>query len=609
MITSGVYVTVALLLAASPFSFEGHLAEDWIAREAGWCFEAGTAIHADPFFHGGVLGLPGKHLGDVQVTAEVKINSVYHDPDTVWVGLLVRAHKPLSGEPRQGSYHFFLRANGESILQRDGTTTLYTVHTEQRPREEFVKLTLTAKGAHIRGYINGEKVIALKDNTFDAGEVALVHYGNEAVFREVTVKGDIVPKSPVLEVIPQQPTPVKQPLVTPISAIGIRKSDPGIAEFFKRKSGERFTPKGFNHTALSEVLTGWHATFNVGHYNPDSMEILLAAIADTGANTIRVWAWGLQDASGFTGSAKNCGLNGEYMENILDFLRRCTRHRLYAILILDETPHNAYYNGIAAKADRKLPTPHVTGYNLNYFSSGTLAAKEQATRDFVQYVKDADPGLLNTVLGWAFSNEAFVNHSEGPFNRNSGHVVVANGSTYDMNVKEQRQACYDESMLYWCNTLADAVKSVAPDALTTLGMWTSDAHGRVPVNYVLSDDRDPRHPPRPSVLACSESRLDFLDIHIYPWDGTSQIRPEAHEWNAVKYSGKPVLVGEYGVFKDKSIEEARIMMREMLAQVYNMGYQGSLHWIWDLTGVKGQTWSAVEEGLATYLMTLDVYPK
>lgn len=393
-----------------------------------------------------------------------------------------------------------------------------------------------------------------------------------------------------------------------LPAIGIRKNETGMAEFFNRDSGKQFIPKGFNHTALSGVTTGWHATFNVGKYEPDAMEALLAKMAAVGANTIRVWIWGIQDVSGFTGSADSCGLNGAYMENVVDFLRRCTKHGLYVIPILDETPHNAYYNSIAAKADTALPTPQVTGYNRNYFSAGTLAAKKQAIKYFVQYVKDADAGLLNAVLGWAFSNEAFVNHSEGPFNRDAGQVVVANGQCYDMGDNDQRQACYDESILHWCNTLADAVKSVAPHALTTLGMWTSDAHGRAPVNYLLPDDRDPRRPPRPSVLASAESHLDFLDIHIYPWDGTSKVRSEAHEWDAVKRSDKPVIVGEYGVFKNKAIEEAKIMMREMLEHAYHMGYQGSLHWIWDLIGVKGQTWSSVEEGLAEYLMSLGVHP-
>ncbi len=394
-----------------------------------------------------------------------------------------------------------------------------------------------------------------------------------------------------------------------LPTIGIRKNEVGYAEFYNRDSGARFVPKGFNHTVLSNTSTGWHATFNIGIYKPDKMETLLTEMAAVGANTIRVWIWGVQDKTGFTAAPESCGLNAAYMKNVVDFLQRCTRHGIYVIPILDEIPHNAYYDNIAAQADIVSPTPQVTGYNRNYFSAGKLAAKAQAVKEFVQYIKDADAGLLNAILGWAFSNEAFVNHSEGPFNQDSGEVFVASGKQYDMGDKKQRQACYDESILYWCNTLVDAVKSVTPDALTTLGMWTSDAHGRAPVNYLLPDDRDPRRPPRPSVLASKESKLDFLDIHIYPWDGTSKVRPEAHEWDVVKNSGRPAIVGEYGVFKRNTIEEAQVMMREMLEQAYEMGYQGSLHWVWDLTAVEGQTWSSVEENLAAYLMELAVHPK
>ncbi|HDP35026.1 MAG TPA: hypothetical protein ENN29_07960 [Candidatus Hydrogenedentes bacterium] len=395
----------------------------------------------------------------------------------------------------------------------------------------------------------------------------------------------------------------------PLPAIGVETDDSGVAGFVNRDTGERFVPLGFNHTVLSEISGGWHAVFNVGHYNGEEMELLLSRLAATGANTIRVWAWGVQNDTGFTAAPDGEGLNPAYMENFVDFLRRCANHGLYVVPILDETPHNAYYNIISEGADAALPTPDITGYNRNYLSPGPLAAKAQAVKDFVQYVKDADAELLNAVLGWSFSNEAFVKHSEGPFNMGSGAVITLTGRSYDMSDNGQRQACYDAAILHWCNALADAVKSVAPDALTTIGMWTSDAHARPPVNYLLPDARDPRRPPRPSVLAGADSKLDFLDIHIYPWDGTSQVRPEAHERDAVRRSNKPVIVGEYGVFKNKTIEEAKTMMREMVEQAYDMGYQGSLHWVWDLTEVEGQTWSAVEEGLAEYLMALDAHPK
>ncbi len=384
-------------------------------------------------------------------------------------------------------------------------------------------------------------------------------------------------------------------------AIGVRVNASGVAEFYNRATGIQFVPKGFNHTVLSEISAGWHATFNVGHYDAEAMDAQLAAMAAAGTNTLRVWAWGVQDETGFTAAQNGEGLNRAYMDNFVDFLQRCVKHGMYVVPILDETPHNAYYDAIAAAADEALPTPDITGYNRNYMSPGPLAAKEQATKDFVQYIKDTDADLLHAVLGWAFANEAFVLHSEAPFTMESGEVVTLTGRSYDMAVNEQRQACYDETILHFCNTLTDAVKSVAPDALTTVGMWTSDAHARPPVNYLLPDDRDPRRPPRPSVLASEDSKLDFLDIHIYPWDGTSKVRPEAHEWDAVKASDKPAIVGEFGVFKNNTIEEARVMLREMLTQAFDMGYQGALHWVWDLTEVPGQTWGAVEEDLAAYL--------
>ena len=150
--------------------------------------------------------------------------------------------------------------------------------------------------------------------------------------------------------------------------------------------------------------------------------------------------------------------------------------------------------------------------------------------------------------------------------------------------------------------LAAAIKTVDPDALVTAGMWTADAHGRAPFNGLIPDGSAPRIPPRPSVLATPKSRLDFIDIHVYPWDGTATIRREAHEWDAVRRGHIPVIMGEFGVFKRNTIDEARTMLVEMLEQSTAMGYAGWLHWVWDMRSTPGQTWSAVEEGLARTLM-------
>ncbi len=382
--------------------------------------------------------------------------------------------------------------------------------------------------------------------------------------------------------------------------IGVRKPAGQSAEFFVVGSGQPFIPRGFNHTVLDQ----WHATFNAGIYSGEVMEETLARMQALGANTIRVWIWGQQDAHGYTGRPDSKGLNPEYMANVLDFLRRASRHRIHVLAVMDETPHNAEYDAIVERETGGNMLPAVTGYNRQYMTPGVIAAKCAAARDFVLHIRKQAPELLSAVLGWSLANEVFVLSDQGPFSLSEGLVEGMGGKQYDMASPAQRQACYDDAIVHCANAFAAAVKEADPDALVTAGMWTADAHGRPAFNGVPRDGKDARICPRPSVLAGTESQLDFLDIHVYPWDGTSAVRSEAHEAQAVSAGSKAVLTGETGVFKDKTPEQARIMLREMVAQSYALGYDGHLMWAWDLSMVPGQTWSAVEEGLGGFVMGL-----
>ncbi len=586
------------------------LESDWIPLQDGWALEDGMMTHPDPFFHGGVLALPALRFEDLAFEADVMIPDVYWDTESVWAGLLTRSPGPLDGGIWHGGYMFFIRADGRVSLVVPGGTDLAETETNLRPREEPIRLRIELEGEQIRCYADDTLVLEASDDRHAVGEVALTHFGNVAGFANVRLSGMALEPEPIEMVEPEHPTPKDHDPVDPLPAIGVRRSPEGQAEFYVRETAERFVPLGFNHTVLEERHSGWHYTFNVGLYDPDEMEGVLSEMADVGTNTIRVWIWGTQDEAGFTGGQDSRGLNGAYMENVVDFFQRATRHGIYVMPVMDETPHNAYYSAIAANAEREADAdPAITGYNRNYLSPGPLAAKRMAVADFVRYIKETDPGLLRTVLGWSFANEVFVNHNQGPYLLSEGTVRTSTGQTYDMADKHERQASYDDAIKHFSNVLTEAVKSVDPDALTTIGMWTADAHGREPYNGLLPDDRDPRRPPRPAVLASDDCLLDFLDIHIYPWDGTSKVRPDAHEWDAVGPSAKPAIVGEYGVFKRNTIDEARVMLREMLEQAYDMGYQGSLHWVWDMTMVEGQTWSSVEEGLAEYIMDLDIHPE
>ena len=375
----------------------------------------------------------------------------------------------------------------------------------------------------------------------------------------------------------------------------------GKKVFVTDSNNELFVPRGFNHVVLEHGNSGWHALFNTNVYQPDKMDSVLRQISVCGGNVIRVWAWGTQNEYGFISNQKEQILNEKYMHNFIDFLHKATEYNIYVIPILDEYPKYAYFETILTEfhAQSERDDLHVTGYNRQFFWDSFIKAKAIAIKQFIQYIKDTEPSLLSTVFAWSLQNEVFLMNSEGPFSAFTAEVILPDGSIGKVSTQEERQKVYDKTILYWANELTKAVKSVDPTALVTAGMWTSDAAGRKPFSGLLFDGKDIRFPPRPAILGGDESLLDFIDIHIYPWDNTSKVNPECHEHGLVK---KPVIVGEYGVFQNVSVGQAKTMLIEFLQQAYQMGYIGDLYWVWDLSAIPEQTYSAVGEGLAQHVM-------
>ncbi len=579
--------------------------EGWIIHGGQWSAEDGQLRHADPNFHGGLVGLPGYRFGDLEFTADLHIPEVYWDEDSVWAGLAFHASAPVQHGGWHDGYLAFVRCDGEVVLVRNRGHELATFQSELNPREEVVRLGVRTEGARIIVLLNGEEVLSAEDDTFTGGEIALINFGNVATYSNVHVVGTRLAPLAVEAVQPEHPEPIEAEPVTPLPRIAVEKEPGTPGRFYYRDSGETFHPLGFNHTVLEFGDSGWHATFNTNVYEPEQMEATLAEMAELGTNVLRVWIWGTQNEYGFTGDNEHRGLNGGYMENLIDFLQRATRHGIYIMPIVDATPHNAYYSAVNALYQDATHDDKITGRNLQYLTRGGIAAKRMAIQDMIRYIRDVDEGLLNSIFAWALANEVYVSFNRGPFNQLEGEVTTATGKTYDLSDKASRQAAYDETIRYWADELATGIRALDPEALVTTGMWTSDAHNRPPFNGLMPDDSDPRIPPRPSAFLGSDAPLDFLDIHIYPWDRTPTVRPEAHEWEAIMAGTVPAIVGEYGVFKHLDPpEKAREMLREMLTQAAEMGYLGGLYWIWDLVEVEHQTWSAVQEDFGAYVMDL-----
>ncbi len=581
---------------------DGKIPDAWIPKAATWKVVNGELVNDDKISHAGMIVSDIGAVSDFDIEADIKINKEYLNAKTTWAGFHLRSDMPLY-EP--------LWANGYLvILYPHGAVTALCMNAEMKlgslfppsPKGEFNKLRVKMTGPLMEIFVNDKKVLEHRDEKYATGGISLVNYGNEAVFDNVRLKAEPVTSLSSNKKIRNTEPKVKSQ-IKPLRKITVKRGNGKSGYFVYKETGEKFVPDGYNHTiGDADNYKIPHATFNVGTYNSKRIDKVLAEMKGLGANTVRVWLWGTDhNGKGIWGGTDSETLNREYMENFCDFLRLASKHGIYVIPILDLAPLNAKYKSII-KEGLKSSDKKITDHNADILTQGFINARKQAIRDTINFIKEADPNLLNTILGWSLGNEVFVVSENCPFNLTNGFVKVANGKTYDMSDFNSRQKCADESFLYWANQLADVIHKEDPSGLVTIGMWTSDAHGRPPVNGIIDKKGiDSRFPPRPSVFASRDSLIDFLDIHVYPWQNKFLINSEAHESDEINKSGLPVIVGEYGVFtyQAKNALEGAAKIIELRKKCYDAGYAGALLWVWNYTnGLYNGEMEEVKEALS-----------
>jgi len=581
------------VLNSSPREFGGYwnfsnnkIPDEWVAKASSWKVENGKLINDDKFVKADMFVCDAGEFSDFDIEADIKIEKEYLNPKTSWAGFHLRSNLPLYEPPWNDGYLI--------ILYQQGAVTALCMNSNMKlggafkpsAKAGFNKLRVKMTGPLMQVFVNGRKVIEHKDSKNEAGYISLVNYGNRAAFDNIKLKGKFsdanTANKKVNDIKPKTKTHIK-----PLPKITVKREKGKSGHFVFKESGKRFIPDGYNHT-IGDVSNYKipHATFNVGTYNSKRIDKILSEMKKLGANTVRVWLWGTDHAgNGIWGGADSESLNRKYMENFCDFLRLATKHKIYVVPTLDLPPSNKKYKAII-KEYIKDSDKKIVDHNADILTKGFIEARKQAARDTIRFIKEADSNLFNTILGWSLANEIHVVSDSGPFNLTNETVKVANGHSYDMSDFNSRQKCADDSFLYWANELADVIHEEDPNGLVTIGMWTSDAHSRPPVNGIMDEKKvDPRFPPRPSIFALPESRIDFLDIHVYPWGNKFLINPEAHESEAINKSGLPVLVGEYGVFiyQAKNNKEGAKKIIELRKKCYDAGYAGTLLWVWNYT--------------------------
>jgi len=383
------------------------------------------------------------------------------------------------------------------------------------------------------------------------------------------------------------------------------KSAKPVAKFVD-ESGKTFAPVGVNYVRLDWIdEIPYHTTMNAALYDPVRTDRDFKEIAANGYNLIRVF---LDHGDSAHQARKQYGLAGPFLHNtedlyppaldaFVDLLRLANKYGLYVIVDAEYVPTNMYYTNMSVDYTDET----IGHYNWMYLSSKYARAKALYFQKLVEAVKFAEPNgaLLSTVFSWELQNEIAIHANFAPFNRHSGTVTTGDGKTYDMGDHEQRQACWDNNVIHWANTVVDAIQAVDPQAMISSSVFSYQIVGKEEPNGLIGPHSDHRYPA--SFQPIVDSKLSFVDIHTYDtslqadYDVESSLNSSG--FDKLDKTIKPLLMGEYGTFKDKyaDVEEAKVAMIKHQAEMDRLGFAGHLFWTWDTHSQK-RIWDLTEEG-------------
>ena len=122
--------------------------------------------------------------------------------------------------------------------------------------------------------------------------------------------------------------------------IKVKKGNP--AYFVKKNSGESFLPIGGN---LIRLDNSEHANFVSDVYDKERTEKVLDLMNEYNFNTVRLFIAGrYPEQTGIAGKLDTTiGLDKEYMDNVVDFIKRAAEHGIYIIVTMIYIPINKYF--------------------------------------------------------------------------------------------------------------------------------------------------------------------------------------------------------------------------------------------------------------------------
>jgi hypothetical protein len=378
-----------------------------------------------------------------------------------------------------------------------------------------------------------------------------------------------LPPTTTVEPTQVEPTMTVEPThLPPEHDIAVRIQD-GIGQFYNTLTGEQFIPRGNNYIRLANQQTSdgtilYHSTFNIGLYNPTEVEEALRQMQADGYNTVRVFLNPCCEENSLGDPAG--GLSQEYVRNLADFLQKAKDHAIYVIITTDSIPGVGGYTEIL---DSTWSTDF-GGYNAHYLTKGGIRAEIRQWSDLIQDLISED-APMDAIFAYELRNELFFESNSPPLNYGTRMVSTANGKKYNMAVVEDRQRMMDEGLVFWIDSIRHEILKLDPTALVTVGFFPPDKP-----NPWDSGTRVIRTYP-----AIWESSLDFIDLHPYP--GGYSLEKLAENFEMSGMLEKPIIMGEFGMARSSSTDEARTarILHDWQVDSCSYGFDGWLLWTWD----------------------------
>jgi len=371
--------------------------------------------------------------------------------------------------------------------------------------------------------------------------------------------------------------------------------------FVIRETGESFRPTGFNYIRLfNEQGTADHDNFSRTGYDASAHEAMLGRLADSGFNTVRVFI-NFQPGEVIE-RRDSTELSAVYLDNVTDFLMRAKQHGVYVMLSMRRHPDLPRYVRL-----REAPDQMVSGDNRRFLRPGWISAKTRYMQDFLTEIVRRNPRAASAIFAVDIQNELCSYPGQKPFSLSEGRFTTADGRTYDLATQKQELA--DSAAIHFINACCDAIHEIVPDVLVDANVFTYAAVGRSGPGDFHEDEAAWRNrfPFRP--LAIARSKADMVDVHFYCHTLDAYQRDlESIEFDelkaAARVAGKPLIVGEFGLFKGQFNEDfdaaCRFLRREWVPAL-NRDWQGWLYWTYD-THEQPRLWNAADHEFAIFEM-------